>query len=175
MYTNIPKDFKMPAKMLSDDIAEQYQAEYYEKKYFGSDTAAQLSKDTYTKINEETGLPEPSKKLSFKDKFKNFWNGTGSNTAKVLGLIATVAILFKKGKGGKITEVLKKAGIKVGEKTATKTGITTKLTNYANVLKDKAKDVPSKIGNLIKKIFITFAAFDFRKNTCFLDFLFKSF
>jgi hypothetical protein len=155
MYTNIPKTISMPAKMIADNAVEDMNAKYYEKKYFGTDTIAQLEKDTYNKTPDENFT---NKKLSFKDKLSNFWHGTGGKIAKVLGLITAGAILFKKGKGGKISAFLEKHGIKLGKETAKageeaakKSGIMSKLSNCASTLTKTIKDIPSKIGNLIKK------------------------
>jgi len=158
MYTNIPKFIGTPYSMASDIAAENFEANYYEKKYFGSNTGEGLDKDTYVKTDPKTGLPKKGRNITFKDKIKNFWNGTGGTVAKWLGLTAAALILLKKGKGdGKISKFFskfsKKAGketAKAGEEAAKKSGIMTKLSKLGRTLKEKlsnkASDKAAKAG-----------------------------
>ena len=157
MYTNIPKSLSVSPSIITDTAIEDMKAKMYEERYFGTNTVEALEKDTYTKTNAKTGLPVHGK-LTFKDKLRNFWNGTGGKVAKWIGLAATALILFRKGKGGKFSKFLDKfkgkAGketVKAGEEAVKKAGITSKLSKLGTALKNKCKDIPSKLSNLFKK------------------------
>ena len=126
MYTNIPKTLSLSSDMVADIMAENKMAEYYEKKYFGTDTVAQLEKDTVNISKSGEKASQTEKKPSLKEKIINIWNGGGSKAAKVTGLLATILLLLKGKKSG---EFLKKTGQK---------------------LWPKIKNIPSKIINVIK-------------------------
>lgn len=149
MYTNIPKGIGTPYSMVSDIAAEDFQAKYYEQKYFGTNTGEGLDKDTYVKADSD--IPQ-GKNLTFKDKLRNFWNGTGGNVAKWLGLAATALILFKKGKSGKIAQFLEKHGIKIGKETAKAGEEAAKKSSIMSKISDFGKDLLSKIKEKTGKV-----------------------